>query len=500
MQTWSFFPQENRLKTQDEVAHLTGKASSILEVLASRPGEVVTRDEILKSVWKDVHVTADLVREYIFDLRQALGDDASNPTYIETIRGKGFRLVGGIHIARHRAQEPGTLQRPRIAVLRPDVLEGGSVWQRFTDGLADELITDLARFGDIAVVSRVSSFAIDKRQPIEKITEALGCDYFVESSFSVWNDHLKAQFQLIDVRTGLHAWAEGYERDTAWLPGLSSEVALTVANELTSFTGAIQRAERRYAGRRPPSELTAYENYVVAVGLEERFDTDSQNQALAHINQSIALDPNFARSHLVHAMLCDRGTAFPSEIGDDEWFALAHASAETALGLDQRDPLIMAFNGRTCAALGRTAKARHVATRAADFARNESIAALHAASNMTLVLGAFNVADELLDVAYKLSPIPPDFFSFFRGRNLLLSGRAEEAEALSLTGPEFQSTFVIRCLAQSLLGKREEALKVHQRILADNPKFLFETYPKAIGLVSEDALATFDEAVSGLGL
>ena len=122
MRFWTFTPNENRLETGDEVAHLTGRASAVLALLASKPNEVVSQEEILNFVWKNIHVTPDLVREYVFDLRQALGDSAVNPTYIETVRGKGYRLIQGVELARQKATEPGPTQRARIAVLRPDCL------------------------------------------------------------------------------------------------------------------------------------------------------------------------------------------------------------------------------------------------------------------------------------------------------------------------------------------------------------------------------------------
>lgn len=179
MQFWTFTPKENRLESGDEIAHLTGRASAVLKLLASRPNEVVSQDEILKFVWKNIHVTPDLVREYVFDLRQALGDNAVNPTYIETVRGKGYRLIQGVELARQKGTEPGPTQCARIAVLRPDCMIGGERWQRFADGMADELITDLARFSDLAVIARTSSLAADKSKQLPDIAEALKCDYIL---------------------------------------------------------------------------------------------------------------------------------------------------------------------------------------------------------------------------------------------------------------------------------------------------------------------------------
>ncbi|WP_300014367.1 winged helix-turn-helix domain-containing protein [uncultured Roseobacter sp.] len=500
MKKWAFTPSENRLETGNEIATVTGKASSVLKYLLENEGRVVSRDEILKAIWRDVHVTPDIVREYIFDLRQALGDSASNPRYIETVRGKGFRLLGGVEVQRRKPDLPNAMRRARIAVLRPLCLEGGERWQRFADGMADELITDLARFSDLAVVARVSSFGADTSKSILDVVEQLDCDYVLESSLSAWPDGLKAQFQLIDGRDGLHAWADTIERPIGSMPQLSGEIALSVANQLGGMSGAIIRSEQRYAVRRPMSALTAYENYVMACQLEERYDQASMRKGLAHAERAIEIDPEFARGHLVRAFFCERGEAVSSERTRDEWIAETQASAERAMTIDTRDPLILSICARSFASTGRVAEARNAVIRAADFAQNESQAALETASALTLVAGEYDLADHLLETAFALCPMPPAYYAFAKGRNLLFSGRYQEAEAVAETGPDYESTYVIGCLAQSLQNKAAEARRTHEILMSKYPHFSFARYPETFGIVAETTLDTYRDAVARLAL
>ncbi|WP_300059794.1 winged helix-turn-helix domain-containing protein [uncultured Roseobacter sp.] len=500
MRTWSFIPSENRLETEEEIAHLTGKASAVLRYLLQNQGAVVSRDEIHKAIWQDVHVTPDLVREYIFDIRQALGDDASNPRYIETIRGKGFRLLGGVEVHRNRTGDAPGIRRPRIAVLRPDCLEGGPRWQRFADGMADELITDLARFSDLAVIARISSFAADKSNSILDVVDQLDADYVVESSLSAWSDHLKAQFQLIDGRNGLHVWAESIERPITSMPKLSGDIALSVANHIGGTAGAIMRAEQRFAVRRPLFELTAYEHYVMACHLEEHYDQVSMQTGLKHAETVIEMDPEFARGHLMRAMFCDRGEAVSTSRSQAEWVAETALSAESALKIDGRDPLILSECARAFANTGRTAQGRDAAVRAADYAENDAHAALNTASSLTLVAGEFELADHMLDTAFSLCPLPPAFYAFAKGRNLLFSGRYAEAEEVAATGPDYESTYVIRVLSQALQNKSDAARETLQVLRAKYPHFRFEKYPKNMGMVAEATLATYNDAVARLGV
>ena len=99
MQQWTFDPDSHRLKNGDVSVQITPKASAVLLSLLSRSGEVVARDDLIDQVWPGLHVTPDLVREYIHDLRMALGDNAQNPSYIKTVRGKG--LLNAIVINDH---------------------------------------------------------------------------------------------------------------------------------------------------------------------------------------------------------------------------------------------------------------------------------------------------------------------------------------------------------------------------------------------------------------
>lgn len=98
-QVWTFVETENSLVRGALEARLTPTAAAVLRCLIRHRGAIVSHNELLQEVWPNLHVTPDLVREYVFHLRRALGDNAQSPRYIETIRGKGFRLIGGVELA-----------------------------------------------------------------------------------------------------------------------------------------------------------------------------------------------------------------------------------------------------------------------------------------------------------------------------------------------------------------------------------------------------------------
>ena len=96
MKSWVLDDKDGSLTSGSDQPSLTPKAASVLKALIEQTGNVVSKEEILNQVWQGLHVSPDLVREYIFEIRQAIGDKASEPLYIETVGRRGFRLIGPI--------------------------------------------------------------------------------------------------------------------------------------------------------------------------------------------------------------------------------------------------------------------------------------------------------------------------------------------------------------------------------------------------------------------
>lgn len=217
-----------------------------------------------------------------------------------------------------------------------------------------------------------------------------------------------------------------------------------------------------------------------------------------HAERAIELDPEFARGHLLHALFCDKGESISDKMSREEWLSKLADSAEAGRRIDSRDPLILSQCAPAFASTGRCGEARNVAVRCADMAENDAHAAINAASALALVAGEYELADQMIKTAYRLCPMLPEFYTFAHGRNLLFSGRAAEAEAVASTGPDFESTDVIRCLAQSLQGKVPEAEATRENLLKKYPYFSFENYPQSMGMVSKSTTDIFNEAVAKL--
>lgn len=245
---WTLHENEGRLSDGITTKVLTPRSAAVLATLVRRRGQPVSREEIVADAWQGIHVAPDIVRVYIHELRETLGDDAAAPRYIETVRGRGFRLIGDIVMAsdQHGASEP-----PIIAVLRPDYFAPSDEWRYLADSIAEDLMTDLTRFADLTVIARHSAFAVDRNRSATAIAQTLGADYLVESSLAVIDDRVRATFQLIEAAGGTHVWAERREHPLAALPSVAEETAVGVANAIGGWRGMVQDAERRRALRSP---------------------------------------------------------------------------------------------------------------------------------------------------------------------------------------------------------------------------------------------------------
>lgn len=496
MRRWILSEQDCQLVSGDDVARLTPKAAAVLACLVRHRGRIVSREQVLSEVWSGVHVTPDLVREYVFDLRTILNDDPRAPRYIETVRGKGFRLVGDIALASADARSRDGVRRATVAVLRPEVYAEGDQWTLFADALGEDVITDLVRFPDIAVIARHSAFAIDRGTPVPEAAARLGADYVIESSVAVVADRLRASFQLIDGTTGHHEWAERYDRPVAALPGLGDEIALSVANALGGLAGQIHRIERRLVRRRQPSDFDAYQHYVRACELEHRWEAEEVRAGLSHIEQALGAESEFARAWLIRYFMALRGPVLLPERPAEAWLEIAATSIRRAWELDPRDALIAVNMAFVLTQEGDIGGAMDILHRAGELAANQADAAVLFAADIALLTGDTAVADRFLDIAYRLNPTPPDWYDLHAARVAFAAGDFERCETVTLGAPDFTHALALRCLSQALLGRTETARDTYAYLKSKFPMFSFENYLNDNPIAAANVLTRYQEGVA----
>ena len=497
MTKWVLDQSDGRLVSGKYSTALTPKAAAILAFLIKRRGDVVSRDEIIAQVWDGVHVKPDIVREYIFDIRAALLDDAADPRQIETIRGRGYRLIGDVGVAQRSVGVARNL--PVVAVLRPVTFAPTeSNWQILAESLVEDLTTDLAGFADIAVVARQSAFALANLQDIRDVARQLGANYVVESSLAVGDDTVRLNLQLIDARTGQHVWAVRRDVPLAGVPLLSEQAALEIANAIGGWRGEVQRADMRRATCRSRATFSAYEHYLLAVHNENIYSRETLPIAVEHAERAIALDPNHARTWLLLWFLY-RGRARFEKYQAADFTARAQSAIERAYELEQRDPKILCEIGRYRAICGDLHAADTLIRRAADLGSNQAYAAALAAAAMTTIVGDVIEARRLIDTAMRLNPFGPLWYRVTDCGVAYFSGQfercLERSAAVRLT-----PLGALWAALSSAMMNAPDLSEAKVNLFAQYPSFDPVKHVRSHPIIHAGALERFEEGVARLDL
>jgi TolB-like protein/Flp pilus assembly protein TadD len=265
----------------------------ILRILLERPGQIITREELRQRIWSsDTFVDFDHgINNAIKRLREALGDIAETPRFIETLPRRGYRFVGSLS----EPAKPSVGKIRSIAVLPLENLSGDPEQEYFADGLTEALITGLAKIGALRVVSRTTAMQYKRvHRPLPEIACELNAEGIVEGTVLRSADRLRISVQLIDARTDSHIWAESYERDMRDILSLQSEVARAIADQIQV---TLTPREQSQLGSARSVRPEAYESYLKGRHHWNRRSADDLKKAIAYFQDAIDKEPNYAAAH-----------------------------------------------------------------------------------------------------------------------------------------------------------------------------------------------------------
>ena len=308
---------------------LPPKAFEVLRALLERPGQVITREELRGRLWAaDTFVEFDdSLNHAVKKLRQALGDSAEDPEFIETLPRYGYRLIA----SSARAPEP----EPRIrslAMLPLANLSDDPQQEYFADGMTDALITDVSTIRAVKVISRTSVMQYKgAKKPLPQIARELRVDGVIEGTVQRSNRQVRITVQLIHATTETHLWAGSYERDFRDVLTLQGEVARAVAREIKAALTP-EEATRLVSAR--PASPEAYEAYLKGQFHWYKLSPGHLDRALSYFQSALEEDPNYALAHVgignVWLVRADAGFMLPVEA-----FPKARAAVLKALELDE---------------------------------------------------------------------------------------------------------------------------------------------------------------------
>jgi len=203
--------------------------------------------------------------------------------------------------SRRKPAEPNVSSgKPTIAVLPLTNMSGDPAQAYFSDGITEDIITELSRFRSLRVIARNSSFQYrDKSVDIRRAGQELGAQYVVEGSVRTIGARVRITVQLIDAVTGNHLWSERYDRDLQDLFAVQDEVTRTI---VATITGRVESVEIEGATRRRTENPTAYDVLLRGVELLRGSERADNIAARELFERAIALDPRFALAHAYLSM------------------------------------------------------------------------------------------------------------------------------------------------------------------------------------------------------
>jgi TolB-like protein/Tfp pilus assembly protein PilF len=285
-------PEAWRLTRAGREIHPDPVVLKLLIYLIANKDRLVTRQELMDTVWGDTVISESALTKAVARLRKALGDDAATHRYLETVHSQGYRFIASVEEKNIRS----------LAVLPLNNLTGDPEQDYYADGLHDLLITELYKLPLLGVTSRQSTIRYrNSRQPMPDIAAELGVDALVEGSLLRKESAIELTVQLIDGRNDKHIWAERFEHET---PGILNMIT-DVANALGVAIG-VTPVSSEDAGtgqsRVAPIDPRAIDAYALGTAHLEWGSRNGLRTAIGQLETAVEIEPQFAQAWLKLAL------------------------------------------------------------------------------------------------------------------------------------------------------------------------------------------------------
>lgn len=329
---WHFLADSGDLSDGQAVTRLEPRVAALLEYFLTHQNTVISRDELVATVWESRSVSDDAINRCVSILRQLLSPE-DRQRYIETVVRKGYiahfpaapevaapsrrfrgravvlaaiagalaTLLVYLNAGDEESSAEGIANRvpgpPFVAVLPFVSLDGGDESAFFAEGMREDLLTQLSKIHSLRVISGTSTREYrDAARNLREIGAELGADVIMEGSVQVAGSQMRVNAQLIDARTDEHLWAQEYDRNLtiANVFDIQAEIARAIAREMQA---TLNSEDRRQLAIIPTESMAAYRAYHRAMRLREAdysaIDSQEYQEAL---EEAVRLDPGFTRA------------------------------------------------------------------------------------------------------------------------------------------------------------------------------------------------------------
>jgi TolB-like protein len=450
--------RSREIRRDGKLVAVEPKAFDLLLYLIAHRDRVVGKDELQQQIWPGVIVTEAALTRCVMKARRAIGDDP-----IATVHGRGYRFKAEVRelVAGSTPTAVATSgARPSLVVLPFVNISNDPQQEYFSDGITEDIITELSRFRSLFVIARPSAFSYKGRSiKACDIAHELGVAYVVDGSLRRDGDRIRLSVRLVDGESDSQIWAERYDREIEDVFLVQEELAATIA---ATVGGRVEATRgRRRIGR---AEFESYDCLLHAQALYYDFRKDANLEAKSLLERAIEIDPGNARAlallAAVHSM--------------DSWSYWSEDSAESqrqsyelgkrSIELDDTDSLAHALFAEILHDCGEHDLADRHFRRAIEINPNDIAARALFASKLAAT-GHVDEALEHLAVARRLDPFGLFWIPLIAGSVMYAARRYEESlEALrSMMSPPIEARLImVAVLAR--LGRRDEAVPVLESI------------------------------------
>lgn len=508
---WDVYPQQNLLKSPEQTKTLEPKVMDVLVFLAERQGEVVSRQQILDAVWREVVVGDEVVSRAVSLLRTELGDDQKDPRYLKTISKRGYCLIADvILVSSNEPQKVGSvpdvsasataenptesithrtmrklsfaivtvlalalayfaydifLSQPEsdhnvgnigksIAVLPFVNMSADSDNEYFSDGLSEELLNLLTKIPELRVAARTSSFSYKARDVnITQIGEELNVTHVLQGSVRKTGNHVRITAQLVKVDNGFQLWSENFDRTLDDIFVVQDEIAKAVVDKLSiNLLGTMTETKKT-----DPEVYSLYlqGNYFINLGGEENLE-----KAFAALKQALAIDPDYAPAW-VSLQLTYGFQMRANPAAREEFRALQSEAIERALAIDENLASAWAALAYQRSFYDSDWHGARIAIKEALRLEPNNTSVIGVAASVASTSGRLSEAIELFEKAASLDPLSLPVLMAL-GNRYLRVGRIDDAfdafDRVRGINPDYPDLSLVLGRAYMMRGDLENAL------------------------------------------
>jgi TolB-like protein len=465
-------PATQLVRRDGQLLPLGNKGGLLLQALFGRPGEVLTKTELMDAAWPETAVEESNLTVQIATLRKALGPAENGTDWIITVPRIGYRFVG--QSAATARPDALFANKPSVAVLPFENLSGDPDQLYFTDGLSEEIITALSKLPGLAVIARNSSFAYrGEGLDMREVAAELNVSHVLTGSVRRSGNRLRVTAQLVDAVSASQIWAERYDRDMADVFAIQDDVTAQI---VTALKLRLTQAEAGRITSAKARNLEALEHYTrgCALSLGTHLNLEVFERAVEELKRAIDIDPTYglAYTRLAGTYVLD----YINEWSSDPAGSLREARRSADLGVALEPEEARPHGMIALVSMMENDIEGLVRETEATLAIDPNHAMSHTfRGNILIAQGNPLAAIEPMEHAMRLDPSAHQIQIHHLGLAYFHAGKYETAAALFreriLMVPSTDMTRGVLASALGHLGLVDEARQVWTELMAINPKY-----------------------------